>query len=189
MNQVLKGLFVLAVFFLISDRLSAQPSEVGLLDETIEVKATVKKVDLQNRVVTLKLEKGGTQEFHAGPEVINLPRIKVGDRVTMKYRESLSYVVLKPGQSSGQVLGKETKIARAAPGERLAGEITHSETIVTTVVSLDFITGLLTLKMPDNSVRVFTVRDVSRLQGVAPGDQIEIKASRILAAAVTKPAS
>ena len=60
--------------------------------------ATVQKIDLANRLVTLKGDQSGdTVVVKASADVKNLPQLRVGDRVTATYYQSIAYEVHKPG--------------------------------------------------------------------------------------------
>src|SRR5829696_5407016 len=67
---------------------------------TVEAKATVVKVDQATREVTLKLDDGQEASFMAGPDVKNLPQVKAGDVVHVKYSEVLEYKVHKGGTAA-----------------------------------------------------------------------------------------
>jgi len=56
----------------------------------VKVSATVEAVDPATRSVTLKGPKGDLHTIVAGDEVRNFDQIKVGDKVTVKYLESLT---------------------------------------------------------------------------------------------------
>jgi hypothetical protein len=54
---------------------------------------------------------------------VNLPQVKVGDIVKIKFIESVAVEVTKPGKASGA--GTATTIVRAKPGEMPGGIITR----------------------------------------------------------------
>ena len=81
--------------------------------------ATVVAVDLQNRYVTLKGPDGELRDIKVGEEAVNLPQVKVGDLVTVKFYESIAVEVIKPGTVMGA--GEKTAIVRAKPGEMPGG--------------------------------------------------------------------
>lgn len=166
-----------------------QPAEAYLLGALTTLRATVEKVDPETRLVTLKTDKGRTQDLVAGPEVVNFAQIKTGDQVTMKFQDSLSFMIVKKGTPSDAVTEKTTTETHAAEGSKPAGEISETGRIVTTVAARDLKAGSVTLKLPDGTFRVFTVKDPARLDGVGVGDQVVINASRKIAVAVTPPAS
>ena len=64
--------------------------------------ATVEAIDLEKRLVTLKGPKGEKRTIKVGQEARNLPQLKVGDLVTVKYYESMAVEVIKPGTPRGR---------------------------------------------------------------------------------------
>ena len=70
------------------------------LTETQKAVATVEAIDLTSRFVTLKAPDGSSLVVKAGPEVRNLPQVKVGDQVVVSYQEALLAEVVKPGTGS-----------------------------------------------------------------------------------------
>ncbi|MGE5844396.1 MAG: hypothetical protein ACM32K_05800, partial [Syntrophaceae bacterium] len=81
--------------------------------------ATVQAIDLNTRIVTLKGPKGQVRDIKVGEEAVNLPQVKVGDLVTVKYYESLAIEVIKPDAATGA--GEQSAIVRAKPGEMPGG--------------------------------------------------------------------
>jgi len=84
-------------------------------ERTAVMTATVQAIDLNTRIVTLKGPKGEVRDIKVGEEAVNLPQVKVGDLVTVKYYESLAIEVIKPGTVSGA--GEKSAIVKAKPGE------------------------------------------------------------------------
>lgn len=164
-----------------------QPAEAYLLGSLSTIRATVEKVDAEMRLVTLKTDQGKVQEVVADPEVANLAQIKAGDQVTMKFQDALSFIIVKKGTPSGAVTEKATTTTHAPEGSRPAGEISGTGRMVAAVAARDLKAGSVTLKLPDGTFRVFTVKDPARLEGVGVGDQVVINAGRKVAVAVTPP--
>ena len=62
------------------------------------VTATIEAIDAANRVVTLKdVSDGTTEVIYAGPEVKRFDALKVGDKVTFRYHESIVLQLHKAG--------------------------------------------------------------------------------------------
>ena len=78
---------------------------------------------------------------------MNLPQVKVGDLVTVKYYESLAVEVIKPGTAAGA--GQSSAIVRAKPGEMPGGMAARQSTVTATVTAIDKKKGTLTLKGPE----------------------------------------
>jgi hypothetical protein len=67
----------------------------GAVVEVVKLTATVEKVDVATRMVTLKGPKGNLVTFKAGEAVRNLDQVKVGDKVNAQYLESVAVFVRK----------------------------------------------------------------------------------------------
>ena len=112
--------------------------------------ATVVAVDLQNRYVTLKGEDGQVRDIKVGEEAVNLPQVKVGDLVTVKFYESIAVEVIKPGTAMGA--GEKTAIVRAKPGEMPGGMVARQVSVTATIMAIDKQKSTMTLKGPEGKL-------------------------------------
>ena len=161
----------------------AKPS--GIKERTVKKTATVQAIDLDKRLVTLKGEKGNVFELKVGEEAKNLPQVKVGDLVTVKYYESLAFEVTKPGQAVG--VGATAGVASAKPGEKPAALAAGQVTITATVEAIDAKKHYVTLKDPEGKTKEIKVKNPKNLVNVKVGDQVAITYTEALAIEV-KPA-
>jgi len=95
----------------------AAPSAEGVDEvEVVKVSATVEKIDLQSRKVTLLLDNGKKKTFKVDKSVQNLDQVKVGDKLKISYTEELIIVVgksnEKPGAATGEAVGVAPKGAK-----------------------------------------------------------------------------
>lgn len=104
-------------------------------EQTSVITATVMAIDLQKRIVTLKGPKGDVISIAVGEEAKNLPQIKVGDLVTIKYFESLAVEVTNPAAPAGE--GEKTALIKAAPGEMPGGMAARQTTVTATIMAID----------------------------------------------------
>jgi Cu/Ag efflux protein CusF len=155
----------------------------GIKERTITKTATVQAVDLDKRVVTLKGEQGNVFDLKVGEEAKNLPQVKVGDLVTVKYYESLAFEVTKPGQAVAA--GATAGVASAKPGEKPAAVAAGQATMVATVEAIDTKKNYVTLKGPDGKIKEIKVKDPKNLVNVKVGDQVAITYTEALAIEVT----
>ena len=149
------------------------------------VTATVEAIDLQNRVVTLKGPKGKVFDLKVGERVKNLPQVKVGDEVVVKYYESIALTVMSPGPGEG-VKTSEAVVA-AKPGERPAGAAARQVTVTATVQDISPKKTYVTLKGPEGKTVDVRVRDPKNLENVKVGDQVIITYTEGMAISVEKP--
>jgi DNA-binding beta-propeller fold protein YncE len=154
-----------------------------------EVTATVVAIDKATRTVTLKGPKQ-TVDVIAGEEVRNFDQIKIGDRVTVQYREALS-LELRKARTTGAPT--ETAVAaRAKPGDRPAAAVGREITALADVVGVDQKKSIISLKGPRGNVYDLKVQNQDHFKVVKVGDQVEVVYTEALAIAVTpaaKPAA
>lgn len=156
----------------------------GVVEENkVTTTATVEKIDLETRLVTLRGEDGEVFTIKAGEEVRNLPQVEVGDQVVTTYYESLAYSVHKPGSLEAGAAAS-TGAARAELGQKPGGVAANVVQVVATIVAIDKATPSVTLKKADGEVVAIRVREPKRLEGVAVGDMVEITYTEALAIAV-----
>lgn len=152
----------------------------------VTLKATVEKIDVEQRLITLKGPKGNMVTLKVDPAVKNLPQVKVGDVVSVKYYQSLLVRVEKPGKTQKGVKVYET-LATAKPGQKPAGMAVNSVTVNTVIEAIDKTNETVTLKGPKGNTHVVKVRNPANLEKVAVGDHVIITYTEALAVAVAKP--
>ena len=144
--------------------------------------ATVVAVDLQNRYVTLKGPDGELRDIKVGEEAVNLPQVKVGDLVTVKFYESIAVEVIKPGTAMGA--GETTAIVRAKPGEMPGGMAARQVSVTATITAIDKQKSTMTLKGPEGKLVNVQVQDPANLEKVKVGDELMITYTEALAISV-----
>jgi hypothetical protein len=155
------------------------------ISDAIEVNATVDAIDYSTRMVTLR-DARGTHVVQAGPEVVNLPQVKVGDRVVVRYIEALGAEVKKPGTG---VSGVQTEVvgARAEPGQRPgAGVATQTRTTVK-IYEVDRYQNVVEFTGPSGYNRRIKVKDpkaIEFVKGLKKGDEVEVTFTEALAISV-----
>lgn len=147
--------------------------------------ATVEAVDLEKRIVTLRRADGSVFDLDVGEEVKNLPQVKVGDEVVVKYYQSIAIQVTKPGAAEGSTV-KET-VATAKPGQKPAGMTAKQVTVTATIEKIDKKKMMATLRGPEGKVVDVKVRDPKNLENVKVGDQVVITYTEAVAVSVEKP--
>jgi hypothetical protein len=136
-----------------------------------QVTATVTAVDVEKRSITLKGPKGQTETLKVGPEVINLPQVKVGDKVVVRLYRGLALQFQPPGTAAPTPTATGT-VTTAAPGEKPSGEAKVNVVATVTIKAIDMKTRVATLEGPNgNLYRVKAGKDV-QLDKVKPGDKL-----------------
>jgi len=141
--------------------------------EAIEMSATIEAIDQSARQVTLKDPDGVLKTIYAGPEVKRFDELKVGDTVTMRYFESIAFLIRKPGEPVAAPAPGETTITRGT-GAKPSGTIAQQETATVTVKAIDAKTPAVTVMTDDGRRASFRVNDKKHLKGVEVGDKVEI---------------
>jgi hypothetical protein len=164
---------------------SSKPGSVAMA-QTITAHATIKAIAAGTRELTLVGEKGHEFTAVAGPEVVNFDKLKVGDRVDVKYVEALAVQLHKGGGKT--VARTDTAAADRGPAGSPPGGIAGRKvTVVGDVIAVDQATHMVTVKGPKRTVE-FVVKDPEQFKLIAKGDQLEATYVEAVAVAVTPQA-
>jgi hypothetical protein len=167
----------------------AQASGMAGLSEsdTISLRATVKSVDLKSRVVTLVGPMGNTLALKVSDEVRNLPQVRPGNKVIVRYHAAVAYVLAPKGTK----LPDDSLTAagvRAAPGQLPAGAVGTKLVVTGTVVGVDPVAHTLQLVNPTGgmvrTVDVVTPEGQKNMGLIKVGDTITAIITEAVAVAV-----
>jgi hypothetical protein len=175
--------FIVIVVFLICFGTGAFAAPKIVKESLVTKTAIVQAIDLKNRVVTIKDKDGNVADIFVSEKVKNLPQVKVGDQLAVKYYESIFVQLAKPGASPTVVDTEVTKSAK--PGEKPAGIKANFVTVVATIVAIDPQKNFVTLKGPEGRKVNVKVNDPKNLKNVKVGDQVEITYTQALAISVS----
>lgn len=159
----------------------AKPSVMR--ERLVQESATVEAIDLTTRIVTLKGPKGKIFDIKAGDEVVNLPQVKVGDKVMVDYYQSVAIKVMAPGTAPGGIQ-ESRAIDRAKPGEKPGGVIQEQVTVTGNVESIDENKKFVTLKGPGGKTLDIKVEDPRNLENVKVGDDVVLTVTEAIAVSV-----
>jgi hypothetical protein len=143
-----------------------------------EVIATVTAIDMEKRLVTLEGPEGNTLIVQASDQVKNLPQVVVGDKVVIKYFESITADIVKLGKD--EKLGTEVMAAKAsAPaGEKPGGAAVVEMTRRVEVVFVDPVQKFISVRSPDRGLRKVSLKESPDLQHylkeLKEGDVIQV---------------
>lgn len=146
--------------------------------------AEVVAVDLKKRIVTLADEEGNVRDLKVGKEAVNLPQVKAGDIVTVKFLESIAVEVVKPGMTAA---GATTAIVRAKPGAMPGGMITQQSSVTATVKDIDREGGYISLMGPNDKTLKVKVLEPANLDKVKVGDELLITYTEAEVISVERP--
>jgi Cu/Ag efflux protein CusF len=179
------GLALIASVFLFAGAQAAEKKTASVEKHKLhKLTATVEAIDQATRVVTLKGPKGNLVTFMAGDAVKNLAQVQVGDKVQVKYEESLVLRVLKPEEASVNQAGATAMTAQ--PGEKPAGSAAREVTVTVSIEKIDKKKGTVTFKGPAGGVETIKAEDPKNLDKVKVGDRVAITYTEALAVSLEK---
>jgi len=146
--------------------------------------AVIEKIDTKNRFVLLRGDDGEELGVFAPPELPRFTELRVGDRVTVTYYESTVYRVRgrhapRPSVSE-EVAGRES--ASPLPGATFA----HQTTERVTVEAVDRRAASITVRASSGQTVTRRVDNRSDLDGVKPGDAIDITYTQAVLVNITR---
>ncbi|HYV20932.1 MAG TPA: hypothetical protein VFC25_18100 [Verrucomicrobiae bacterium] len=150
---------------------------------TVTVKTTIEAIDHAARTVTLKDKDGNYETLTAGPEIKRFDELKVGDKVSFKYTESVAVRIRKPGDPVQANSDGQPAIVRGAT-EKPSGTMTQQVTASVTVKAVDTKNSSITFMGEDGHSVSVRVEDKSLVKNVHPGDKVEITYTNALLVAV-----
>jgi hypothetical protein len=144
---------------------------------------TITAIDQNARLVTLANKDSLSMDVYCGPEVQRFNELKVGDRVTFRYYESLVTAIsrpdtAKPGDSSAVV---------GTTGNRPGGTISTQRTVRVSIEAIDSTVPSVTIRTPSGNRMSFKVADKKNIEGYKAGDQVDITYTQALAVSVEPP--
>lgn len=148
----------------------AKPVSKG---DAIVVKTTVEAIDHAARTVTLMDKHGNFETIYAGPEIKRFDELKVGDKVTFTYSESVAIRVRKPGDPAPVASTGEPVIAQGT-STRPSGSKTRQMTAEGTIEEVDVKAKSITFTGQDGRSVSLRVEDKKVLESLHPGDKVEV---------------
>ena len=167
-------LTLLALCLLLIPMAAQEPKK--LVREFVSLAGTVDRIDRTSRTLTLKVDNILTQSLYVPPEFTLFDELKVGDTITARIRESV-VVSARPGlkpRLTTDTTADAAKKARDAADPHLTQQLT----IVVTLENIDRTNRWVTYKTADNRRVVRAVANLQLLDGLKPGDVIEVTLTR-----------
>jgi len=157
----------------------------GVIVETTRLRATVAAIDTTNRTVTIAVPDGRQKVIGCGPEVVNFDQIRVGDRVQAVITSEL--VLALAGTTVPGVDVSVATAALASKGDKPGGVMSKMQEYTATVTAIDRRRREVTLRLPDDTTRTFTVRPDIDLSQRKVGEQVAVRVSVAVAISVENP--
>jgi hypothetical protein len=163
----------------------AQTKVEGVRGSSTEsVTATVEAVDLAKRMLTVKGPDGKVVSFRVSDAVKRLPEVKVGDKITATYTETVSFKVLAAGAPAAAAGGAAVA---AGTGAKPSGTAMAATTVTVVITAIDKAAESVTIKSPDGKSHTIKVQEPKNLELVKVGDSIQVTYTEALAVDVTAP--
>jgi hypothetical protein len=146
---------------------------------------TIGAIDKEAREVTINGEGGESERFTVPSSFKGFDKLKVGDKVNVRYMESVALSLGKPGEKAGvQTRSGSTQL----PGEGRNGSTVHQVEATAEIVSVDPRKHEVTFKGPEGNTRTITVDDPQlreKLGTLKPGDTIRLTYTEAIAGSIT----
>ncbi|MBP0627786.1 MULTISPECIES: hypothetical protein [unclassified Cupriavidus] len=155
--------------------------------ETVKTTSTVVAIDSATRTVSLRNKQGKVTDLQVGDDVRNFDQIRIGDVVTVEYKQALS-VSMTRQTGVRSAIERET-IERAPPGAKPGGSIGREVTVTADVVNVNHKAGMVTLKGPKGKTVDVHVSDPQQLKAIRRGDQVQAVYTEAFAVSMTPKAS
>jgi Cu/Ag efflux protein CusF len=168
----MKGIFIAAFILGCTAAFAQTPKPVSQSD-VVEMTATITAIDKGARLITLEDEDGESETIFAGPEVKRFDELKVGDKVTFRYYESIVSQIRKPGEAGGTPPSGVPTLTRGT-GPKPGGTVAQQLMATVTVKAIDPKVPSMTVETEDGNTMSFKVDDKKNIQNVKVGDRVEI---------------
>jgi hypothetical protein len=160
------------VLALVFPATAARAQAPNVVTRESTTKAKVEQIDRSIRVVTLHGEGNAFQSVYVDPSVTAFDELKVGDLVTVRYVESA--VVRVRRDAKLEEVHDTSEDARKAGNENIVEQLKA----VVTVDSIDSQGQTITYRTRDDQKMIRVVPDKKLLEGLHPGDRIEVTLTR-----------
>jgi Cu/Ag efflux protein CusF len=161
------------VLLLLAMPLAAFGQKAVTEGEAIEMTAEITAIDHDARMITLEDEDGNVESIYAGPEIKRFNELKVGDKVTFRYYESLVSQIRKAG-AAPPAPGKGVPTLVRGTGAKPSGTLSQQLSATVTVKAIDPNVPSVTVTLEDGRSMSFKVEDKKNLEGVKVGDKVDI---------------
>ena len=143
--------------------------------QTVTVSGTVETIDHDRRVVNIKTPDGKFQTIDVPPAAKRFDELKVGDKVSITYNNTVSARLKPPGEAA---VNTATGTSTAGQGERPGGTASAERTMTATISGIDKSAQSITFTGPNgwnttdvSSIRLCSIRSRLATRLTSPGTQ------------------
>ena len=140
--------------------------------DMVEATATVQAIASTSRIITLRSEDGTEDTMYVPKDVKRFDQVKVGDKLKVRYHESMVFQLRKPGEASNKPA--DTVDASRTPGAKPGAQMSRQMTATVDVVAVDPAVPSITVKTADGRTVTRKIENKKNLEGVKAGDKIDI---------------
>ena len=176
---------VVAVSFVLSLSSFASARQAVSGSAAVSETFTIQAIDAANRLVTVKDSDGFVETVEAGPEVKRFSELKVGDKIVVRYYESVLAAVRPVGATAPTATGDPTLVRNKT--KRPSGTLSQQLTATVTVTAVDLKVPSLSVKTENGETLSFKVEDKANIEKLKAGDKVDISYTRALAVHVESP--
>jgi hypothetical protein len=192
-----RGVLAIALTFIVIDAAKADPAtEVAAMGGVITAIVTVEAIDVPNRLLTVVGPDGNALVIKLGPDVQNIEKIKVKEKVTINYTEEVATGLEKfagPPKNKDQSISSEEEAGMNMNPSTVAEqdwiEVTpKGDTDFSTVEVSDTVTAInynkrtITFAGTGGKTRTIVVDpSVPGLDQIHVGDQVALEVTRAVA--------
>jgi Cu/Ag efflux protein CusF len=153
--------------------------------EVTKTTATVEKIDLEKRKITLSFEDGKQKTLKVDPRVTNLDQVKVGDRLQFSLTDEL---VLLVGKSKADLQDASSKEFTVSPqGASPSVSVVDTATMTARILAVDAEKRRVTLEDPDGKKKTIKLsKDVTPLDQLHVGDTVAVLTAESLVVGIIK---
>jgi hypothetical protein len=180
-------LWLLAVIATTTCVWAQEPGKPAVTSRFTQVEATVQAIDPTTREVTLLGPKGPVS-FKASPDVKNLDKVHVGDKVKISYYQGIATQMAKGGKNIKSPETSVFTLPSTSGGERPGGGMGMSMTTTVTIEAIDLGDNTVTFKGADGLSRTIAVASPNMQQFVRtlkPGDHVQVTYTESMAVSIT----
>jgi Cu/Ag efflux protein CusF len=141
--------------------------------EVVKATATVEKINLEQRKVTLLLDDGKKKTYKVDSRVQNLAQVKVGDHLAMSFTEEIAIVVGKSNETPGAASSEQVSVA--PNGDKPGVVMVETSAVSAQIVAVDAPNHRVTLLDPDGKKKTIKVsQKVTNLDDLKVGDTVDM---------------
>jgi Cu/Ag efflux protein CusF len=164
----------------------AAPMPGQMVGQLVSGSATVQKVDLAKRELTLKAKDGKPFMVSVPERVQNLENLKPGDQINVDYYQSLSMSMEKPGAAP---MAPRIETFRQPSTGTLPGGLQGQQITGTVkITKIDSAKNEITIEGPSGQTDTVTIKDpqqLAMLKKLKVGDQIQLTYSEAVLVSMT----